>query len=732
MSNNGTATCMCSSGYTTTDSGVTCVDIDECATSNGGCGIALRYSCLNNPGAAPTCGDADECATNNGACGDPLYYLCTNNIATDPTCGDRLTCATNNGGCDTTPMATCGEVVFGPNTCTCPSGYNTTDNGVTCNDIDDCVTNNGGCYRLTPCINNPGAPRTCSPCPAGYFGTGLTNCAPSLTALAVSSGSLSPSLTDLSVTSYAVTVGLATQAITFTPTVPSGATVLINGNVVPTNGNWQGALPTLTTVFTVLVTNFSDPDRTYTVSVRRGYQEAYIKASNTGGGDNFGWAIALSGDTLVIGAPNEDSGAPSSQADNSAADRGAVYVFVRSGNTWAQQAYLKANFGEAGDSFGRVVAISGNTIAVGAHAEDSNATGVNGNATDNSASNSGAAYVFVRTGTTWLQQAYLKASNAEAGDQFGVSVAVNIDTIVVGADNEDSNAVGLNGLASNNAASNSGAAYIFTRSGGTWSQQAYVKASNTDPNDYFGSRVAVDGDTVLIGAYGEDGPDSGINPPNQGNHSAADLLGAAYIFVRAGTTWSQEAYVKASNTNGQQCFGSNVAISGDTAIVAAWNEGSGGIGVNGSQTYASNTASGAVYVFVRSGTTWTQQAYVKASNPDSGNRFGHAIGISADTFVVGAIYEDSNTTGINGAQNNNASLGSGAAYVFSRSGTTWSQLVYLKASNTGVDDNFGGWVAIDADTIVVSAWLEDSMATGINGNQGDNSAADSGAVYVIR
>jgi hypothetical protein len=212
-------------------------------------------------------------------------------------------------------------------------------------------------------------------------------------------------------------------------------------------------------------------------------QQAYLKASNTGAEDLLGSSVAISGDTMVVGAPGEDSNATSvngNQLDNSAGSSGAAYVFVRSDTTWSQQAYLKASNTGGGDLFGNSVAISGDTIVVGAPREDSNATGVNDNEADNSALNSGAAYVFVRSGTTWSQHAYLKASNTEAVDSFGGEVAISGDAIVIGAANEDSNATGVNGNQNDNSAPNAGAAYVFGRSGSTWSQQAYLKASNTE------------------------------------------------------------------------------------------------------------------------------------------------------------------------------------------------------------------------------------------------------------
>jgi len=281
--------------------------------------------------------------------------------------------------------------------------------------------------------------------------------------------------------------------------------------------------------------------------------------------------------------------------------------------TPAQQAYLKASNTGAGDLFGYSVAVSGDTMVSGADWEDSSATGVNGDQSDNSAINSGAVYVYVRNGTNWTQQAYLKASNTggpspgnSAGDLFGVTVAISGDTLVVGARNEDSSATGVNGDQSDDSAINSGAAYVFVRSGTNWSQQAYLKASNTGATDFFGYSVAVSGDTVVVGAYQEGSSATGVN--GDGSSNSAGDAGAAYVFVRHGTNWSQQAYLKASNTGAGDRFGVSVAISGETVVVGSWLEDSGVTGVDGDQTDNSAPDSGAAYVFVRNGTNWSQQA----------------------------------------------------------------------------------------------------------------------------
>ncbi len=461
-------------------------------------------------------------------------------------------------------------------------------------------------------------------------------------------------------------------------------------------------------------------------------QQAYLKASNTGADDEFGWSVSVSGDTAVVGAYREDStatGVNGNQSSNGATDSGAAYVFTRSGSTWTQQAYLKPSNTGADDRFGWSVSVSGDTAVIGAPWESSAANGVNGNQSDNSDSTSGAAYVFTRSGSTWTQQAYLKASNTGASDQFGTSVSVFGDTVVVGAYGEDSTATGVNGNQSDNGATESGAAYVFTRSGSTWTQQAYLKASNTGADDRFGWSVSVSGDTAVVGAYREDSTATGVNG-NQSSNGASNS-GAVYVFTRNGSTWTQQAYLKASNTGADDQFGISVSVSGDTAVIGAYGEGSSATGVNGNQSDNGAVYSGAAYVFTRSGSTWTQQAYLKASNTDEFDAFGTSVAVDGDTAVVGAPWESSAAAGVNGNQSDNGASSSGAVYVFTRSGSTWTQQAYLKASNTGAGDEFGTSVAVDADTAVAGALWEDSSATGVDGNQSDNGASGSGAVYAF-
>ena len=301
-------------------------------------------------------------------------------------------------------------------------------------------------------------------------------------------------------------------------------------------------------------------------------QIAYIKASNAAAYDHFGCgggnqghtgnSIAVSGDgsTMAIGAPFESGGARGingDQNDDSTYASGAVYVFLRQGDAWTQQAYVKASNPGQSDHFGSTVALSrdGNTMAVSAYWEASAATGVDGNQNDDSIPQAGAVYVFTRTGRTWTQQAYIKASNTGRpgegdtfgdGDQFGFSLALSGDgsTLAAGAITEDSGAQQINGNPSDDAAQSAGAVYVFTRTGRTWTQQAYLKTAHGEAGDLFGFSVALsfDGNALAAAAFDEDGGGRGINPPH--NNLSANS-GALYVFTRQDGKWSHRRTSKA-------------------------------------------------------------------------------------------------------------------------------------------------------------------------------------------
>lgn len=475
----------------------------------------------------------------------------------------------------------------------------------------------------------------------------------------------------------------------------------------------------------------------------------YFKASHSGKNDLFGISVDLSanGHTLVVGAIGEDSnatGIDGNELDSSAVSAGAVYVFTQDNTgVWAQQAYIKASNTEQDDFFGYSVALSsdGDTLAVGTYEEDSNATGIDGNESDNSVASAGAVYVFTRDNTgTWAQQAYVKASNTEQEDFFGYRVALNADgdTLAVGAYGEDSNATGIDGDESDNSVQEAGAVYVFMRNeSGTWSQQAYIKASDVRVIDSFGSSLSLSGsgDTLAVGAFGEDSNATGINGDQINIDARAS--GAVYVFIRdASGSWAQQAFIKASNTEEFDYFGHSTALSldGRTLAVGAIFEDSKATGINGDEMDNSVSGAGAVYVFNQdSNGDWLQQAYIKASNPDPNDYFGYSITLSSDgdTLAVGAYGEDSETTGIDGEQFDNSVSDSGAVYVFIRDiSGSWMQQAYVKASNFG--GYFGESTALSADgnMLAVGAEHEDSSANGINGEQLDYAAQSSGAVYL--
>jgi hypothetical protein len=558
-----------------------------------------------------------------------------------------------------------------------------------------------------------------------------------LSALEVSRGELDPPFDPL-ITSYTLNLGLGAEDLTITPTAAETETsILVNESAVESGSPSAPVLLDLGPNSIEIEVLTASGSTTYTIDVSRGagiLQEAYIKASNTDPVDGFGSRIAISDDTLVVSSLGEDSdatGINGDQTDNTEAKSGAVYVFVRTGATWSQQAYIKASNSEGGvvgDQFGGSLTLSGDTLAVGARFEDSSATGINGVQGDNTAGNAGAVYIFVRTGTTWAQQAYIKASNTDPGDVFGSSVALDQDTLAVGASAENSSATGVDGDQSNNSATSSGAVYVFTRTATNWSQQAYIKASNTDDGDRFGTSLSLSADTLAVGASGEDSSDGRING-NESNDEAENA-GAVYVFTRSGTDWTQQAYIKASNADAGDGFGGAVVISGDTLAVGASGEDSRATGVDGDETDDSAEDAGAVYVFARSGASWSPQAYLKASNPDTVDRFGAQLALSGNVLAVGATFEDSGSSNVNGDQADNGSADAGAAYLFTRQNTVWSQQAYLKTSNADADDHFGA-VAISGNTVAVGASGESSSATGIGGSQNDNNADGAGAVYIF-
>jgi uncharacterized repeat protein (TIGR01451 family) len=463
----------------------------------------------------------------------------------------------------------------------------------------------------------------------------------------------------------------------------------------------------------------------YPITIDPLVQQAYLKASNNHAFLGFGWeAVAIDGDTVVVGDPGESSkatGVNGDQSDTSAVQAGAAYVFIRSGTTWTQQAYLKAINTQSGAWFGKAVSVSGDSIVVGAYNQGQITQGVNPPATPvvpNPAPFSGAAYTFLRTGSAWSPEAYIKASNTRdivgIGANFGNSVAISGDTMAIGAPHEDNSAVGINNNQSLGVQTFSGAVYLYGRVAGLWTQQAYVKGP-VNKSQLFGSSVAVSGNTVVVGAPFENSGSSGTAGDPLSTSSSQS--GAAYVYLdTGGGQWVLQQYLKASNNDANDQFGSAVAISGDTLAVTAVNESSNATGVNGNQLDNSASQSGAVYVFQRAGAAWGQQAYIKASNTGTGDMLGTSVGISGDMLVAGAPHEHEDNLG--------------AAYTFVRNGTAWSQDTLVKASNTTVTGTFGNAVAVSNGTVIVGG-LDNSNATGVNGDENNSLAMNSGAAYIF-
>ena len=456
----------------------------------------------------------------------------------------------------------------------------------------------------------------------------------------------------------------------------------------------------------------------------------YIKASNAEASDVFGTMVALSGDgkTLAVSASQEKSaatGVNGDDTDNSISNAGAVYVYRNVNGSWYKQAYLKSSSPTATDYFGNDIAISddGNTLAVGVFYEDSNATGIDGDATDNSSSNSGAVYIFKYSGSAWVQSAYLKASNTSASAEFGRNIAISGDgnTVAVGSYREDTTAT------------DSGAVYIFRYSSG-WTQEALLKASTAEASDHFGMSMSLsyNGNVVAIGAQDEDSSATGIDGDESDN--SASSSGAVYVF-KYSSSWTQNAFIKASNSEAGDYFGTFVSLSsdGNTLAVGANGEDSSSTTIDANSSDNTLSASGAVYVF-RYSSGWTQQSYIKPTTLSSNDAFGSAVRLSSsgNILAVTSTGEDSDATGIGGDGTNDNASGSGAVYLFKYSDSAWSQNAYIKASNTEASDAFGSSISLDSDgsRLAVGSRGEDSQATNINGDQTDNTYSSAGAVYL--
>jgi Calx-beta domain-containing protein/FG-GAP repeat protein len=493
----------------------------------------------------------------------------------------------------------------------------------------------------------------------------------------------------------------------------------------------------------------------------------YLKAANADSNDTFGTSVAVSGDgtTVVVGVPGEDSsatGIDGNSANNSAGttNSGAAYVFARIAGEWSRQAYVKASNTAAGNAFGKAVAIStdGSTIAIGAPNRNSSA---------------GAVYVFVRNAASWVQQGgMLTASNTDSDDRFGTALALsaNGSVLAIGAIGEDGNG----SAPANNAAADAGAAYVFARNVGIWTQQQYIKASNAQASDLFGGALALNaaGNMLAVGATGEASASTAIDGDQSDN--TASGAGAVYIFANNGVTWAQSTYIKAPNAEPIDHFGAAVALSADGNTLAVGAPDEDGT-VTGAQQFPIDPPpvpqsdpnapppptqpnplpttfqglcavgpafpdwrptvgceSGAVYIFVRAVGIWAAHTYIKGSNNEYEDRLGTSVALSADgnAVAIGAPSEDSSAVGIEGNETVDDAPGAGAAYLYRHGDDgTWTQQSYVKAKNTDASDAFGTSVAMssDAATLVVGATGEASSSST---DQNNDTAAAAGAAYL--
>jgi trimeric autotransporter adhesin len=453
-------------------------------------------------------------------------------------------------------------------------------------------------------------------------------------------------------------------------------------------------------------------------------QEAYLKAESITKDDLFGSAVAVDGNTVVIGSPLEDSNATGVNGDwsnNLSYNSGAAFVYVRINGEWQLQAYLKPETIISDGLFGSSVAISGDVIVVGAP--------------NNAFSNTkGRAVVFRRTGNVWALEETIQGFKTEIRDQFGASVDISNNNIVVGAPFEDGGSVGVGGDQNDNSVPDSGCAYVFVKTAANgWRQKAYFKSIIPGSQDYFGASVSISKDTLIVGAPNEDSNAVGVNDNPYNNR--APNSGAAFVYSRGGGAgqWSMEAYLKASNTDAEDHFGSSVSIANDGIVIGAPDEDSSGSGVNSFQDNGLRD-SGAAYIFVRkAGGNWNFNTYLKQLNTKIDDGFGTAVSNFGNVVAVGSIRDDSPSYGAAGRKDSTlaSKTASGSVQVYFHTEGLWIPLAYVKAMNSDPDDLFGSSVAFANGILVAGSPMEGSSAVGVDGNGANNSISDGGAAYCI-
>jgi hypothetical protein len=385
--------------------------------------------------------------------------------------------------------------------------------------------------------------------------------------------------------------------------------------------------------------------------------DALLRASNTERGDAFGRAVSIDGPYALVGARNEAG--PS----NTTIRGGAAYVFERSPDGWTETSILRAPNAEWGDRFGESVAIDGRWAVVGAFLEDG---------PSNEASDAGAAYLFRQTAQgEWVHVQTIRASNAEAWDRFGQSVAMDGARVLVGATAE---------AGRSNTQQNAGAVYVFARGNDdVWREEQVLRADNADADDQFGTSVAINESRVLVGATGEAGPTNG-----------AEDAGAAYLFERQDDgSWSQTGLFRASNADRGDLFGWSVSLDGPHAVVGASHEDGPSNGMR---------RTGAVYVFERSEAGWPshETALIRAPNGDQSDQFGHPVSVDGGRILAGAVREDGASDAVSDA---------GAAYLFENTPRGWTAVgeAPLRASSPESGARFGQAVVLEGTRALVGS-----------------------------
>jgi hypothetical protein len=325
----------------------------------------------------------------------------------------------------------------------------------------------------------------------------------------------------------------------------------------------------------------------------REIEDAKLLAIDGGEYDQFGCDVAIYDDTVIIGASGDTDNGLDEETEYGA---GAAYIFVHNGTTWEQQYKLLAPDGEGGDSFGRRVAIYGDTVVVGSHLDDS----------------SGSAYVFAREGIEWTFRQKLTAIDGAADDFFGLAVSIWEQTVVVGAYGHSPNQL-----------DKAGAVYIFVDDGSTWTLQDKLTALDADELDRFGISVSIFEDTTLIGSADKTTVTGSTDDPDNPLVISGER-GSAYVFIRNGSQWVQQAKLTASDRQEGDRFGQSVSLFGDTAVIGAFRDDDPGLGED----------VGSVYIFERSWNQWTESAKITPSNGWDYDYFGLKVSVSENQILL--------------------------------------------------------------------------------------------------